>query len=81
MSTWSAWEWDLAQLKPLPAFGHPEKVGTSTWQGSQCDRPWTSSPRRGCRFAVSRMVLRAGGGDPPGGSVDDFCGGLQPGAQ
>ena len=27
------------------------------------------------------MVLRAGGGDPPGSSVDDLRGGIQPGTQ
>ena len=75
--------WVLAQGQPRlqHASGSHGREVASTWRDFQCSRPWISSPRRRCRFAASRMVLRAGGGDPPGGSADDLCGGLQPGAQ
>ena len=79
--TWSDWVSAQGRPKLQPASGRPGRAVASTWRGSQCGRPWTGSPRRRCKSAVSRMVLRAGGGDPPGGSVDDFCGGIQPGTQ
>ena len=60
--TWSDWVSAQGRPKLRPASGRPGRAVASTWRGSQCGRPWTGSPRRRCKSAVSRMVLRAGGG-------------------
>ena len=69
----NAWGSDPALLKPPLVSGRQGRAASSSWQGSRCSRQWTSSPRQRCRFAASRMVLRAGGVTFPGAQLVTFA--------